>query len=71
MNVSAHRVVNAALNRLEPTAAGRVWSQLSELDIFNSSLQFAAAFTLGFIPFLMLLSAALGPGFDRVPQVDQ
>ena len=65
MNVSAHRVVNAALNRLEPTAAGRVWRQLSELDIFNSSLQFAAAFTLGFIPFLMLLSAALGPGLTR------
>jgi membrane protein len=31
----------------------------------NSSLEFAAAFTLGFIPFLMLLSAALGPGLTR------
>jgi len=61
----ANQVLHAAQNRLEPTAAGRVWRQLSELGIIDSSLQFAAAFTVGFIPFLMLLSAALGPGLTR------
>jgi len=52
-------------NRLEPTAVGQVWRQLSEFEITNNSLQFAAAFTVGFIPFLMLLSVALGPGLTR------
>jgi hypothetical protein len=47
-------------SRLEPTIAGQVWKQLSELGFINSSLQFAALFTLGFIPFLMVLSVALG-----------
>jgi membrane protein len=61
----ASQVLSAARNRLEPTVAGRVWRQLSELGFINSSLQFTAAFTLGFIPFLMLLSAALGPGLTR------
>ena len=61
----ADQVLSAARNRLEPTAAGRVWRQLSELGFINTSLQFAAAFTLGFIPFLMLVSAALGPGSAR------
>jgi membrane protein len=62
---AAGQALSAARNRLEPTAAGRVWRQLSELGFINSSLQFAAAFTLGFIPFLMLLSVALGPGLTR------
>jgi len=64
------RVASAALragwNRLEPTVAGRVWKQLSELDVINSSLRFAALFTLGFIPFLMLLSAALGSDLPAI-----
>ena len=59
------QVLGAARNRLEPTTAGRVWRQLSELGFVNGSLQFAAVFTLGFIPFLMLISAALGPGLTR------
>jgi hypothetical protein len=52
-------------NRLEPTVAGQVCKQLRELGFINSSLQFAAVFTLGFIPFLMLLSAILGSGLSR------
>jgi membrane protein len=46
--------------------AGRVWKQLSELDVVNSSLKFAAVFTLGFIPFLMLLSAVLGSDLPAI-----
>jgi hypothetical protein len=61
----ASQALRAGRDRLEPTVAGRVWRQLSELDVFNSSLQFAAVFTLGFIPFLMVLSAALGSGLSR------
>jgi membrane protein len=65
----AQRAARAAFlawrSRLEPTMAGRVWKQLSELDVMTSSLQFAAMFTLGFIPFLMALSAVLGSGLSR------
>jgi hypothetical protein len=53
------------LNRLEPTVAGQVGKQLSELGFINSSLQFAAGFTLGFIPFLLVLSVALGSDLSR------
>src|SRR5437660_7960538 len=52
-------------NRLEPTVAGQVCKQLRELGFINSSLQFAAVFTLGFIPFLMILSVALGSDLSR------
>jgi uncharacterized protein YbjT (DUF2867 family) len=45
--------------------AGRVWKQLAGLGVINSSLQFATVFTLGFIPFLMVLSAVLGSGLSR------
>jgi membrane protein len=55
----------AGRNRLEPTAAGRVWRELAGLGVINSSLQFAVVFTLGFIPFLMVLSAVLGSGLSR------
>jgi hypothetical protein len=58
----AGTALGIARNRLEPTAAGRVWTRLSDVGFISSSLQFAAVFTLGFIPFLMVLSAALGPG---------
>src|SRR5262249_34102892 len=62
---TANAAVRAGRNRLEPTVAGRVWIQLRELGFMNSSLQFAALFTLGFIPFLIVLSVALGPGLSR------
>ena len=62
----ASEAFRAGRNRLEPTVAGRVWKQLSELDVINSSLKFAAVFTLGFIPFLMLLSAALGSDLPAI-----
>ena len=61
----ASQVYRAGRARLEPTLPGRVWKQLSELRIVNSSMEFAAVFTLGFIPFLMVLSVALGPGLSR------
>src|SRR5215468_3152675 len=48
-----------------PAVAGRVWTQLRELGFMHSSLQFAALFTLGFIPFLIVLSVALGPGLTH------
>src|SRR5262249_32845580 len=60
----AHRS-RAGRNWLEPTVAGRVWTQLCELGFMDSSLQFAALFTLGFIPFLIVLSVALGPGLTH------
>jgi membrane protein len=61
----AGETFRAGRNRLEPTTAGRVCKQLGELGFINSSLQFAAAFTLGFIPFLMVLSVVLGSGLSR------
>jgi len=62
----AGEAFRAGRNRLEPTVAGRVWKQLAGLGVIDSSLQFAAVFTLGFIPFLMVLSAVLGSGPSRV-----
>jgi membrane protein len=61
----AGQALRAGRNRLEPTLPGRVWKQLSELRVVNSSLEFAAVFTLGFIPFLMVLSIALGSGLSH------
>jgi NAD(P)H-dependent FMN reductase len=61
----ASEAAGAARNRLEPTAAGRVWARLSDVGLIDSSLQFAVVFTLGFIPFLTVLSAALGPSRSR------
>ena len=61
----AGQAFRAGRNRLEPTMAGRVWKQLSDLGFINRSLQFAAVFTLGFIPYLMVLSAVLGSGLSR------
>jgi membrane protein len=46
--------------RFEITAVGKVWNRLSELGFIDSSLQFSAAFILSFIPFLLLVSAAVG-----------
>lgn len=61
----ASQAFRAGRNRLEPTIAGRVWKQLSELGFMTRSLEFAAVFTLGFIPFLMVLSVALGSDLAR------
>jgi membrane protein len=61
----ASQAFRAGRDRLEPTFAGRVWKQLSELGFMTRSLEFAAVFTLGFIPFLMVLSAALGSDLAR------
>jgi membrane protein len=44
----------------ETTAVGKVWTRLSGLGFVDSSLQFSAAFILFFIPFLLLVSAAIG-----------
>ena len=61
----ANQAFSAGRERLEPTVAGRVWKQLSELGFIDSSLAFAAVFTLGFIPFLMVLSVALRSDLTR------
>jgi membrane protein len=61
----ASQAFRAGRNRLEPTLPGRVWKQLSELGFMTRSLEFAAVFTLGFIPFLMVLSVALGSDLAR------
>jgi len=61
----AGEALRSGWNRLEPTVAGRVWKQLAGLGVIDGSLQFAAVFTLGFIPFLMVLSAVLGSGLSR------
>lgn len=50
---------------MEHTPPGRIWTQLGELGFIDSSLQFAALFTLSFIPFLMLLSVVLGRDLPR------
>jgi membrane protein len=62
-------IANEAFGRvrdhLEPTRAGRIWRRLRELGFINNSLQFAAVFTLGFIPFLNVVLAVLGSGLSR------
>jgi membrane protein len=62
---SASEVFRSARSRLEHTLPGRIWTQLGELGFIDSSLQFAALFTLSFIPFLMLLSVVLGKDLPR------
>jgi membrane protein len=52
----------AARNRLDDALPGRVWRELNDLGFISSSLQFAAVFTIGFIPFLMAMSAVYGSG---------
>ncbi|HWN00726.1 MAG TPA: hypothetical protein VNO54_27050, partial [Streptosporangiaceae bacterium] len=61
----ASEAFGRARDRLEPTMAGRIWQRLRDLGFISNSLQFAAVFTLGFIPFLMVLSAVLGSGLSR------
>jgi len=52
-------------DQLEPTRAGRIWQRLRELGFISNSLQFAAVFTLGFIPFLNVILTVLGSGLFR------
>jgi hypothetical protein len=52
-------------DRLEPTMAGRIWQRLRDLGFISNSLQFAAVFTLGFIPFLNVILTVLGSGLSR------
>ena len=66
---AASKTFSAARSRLKSTLPGRIWKRLSELRFIDSSLQFAAMFTLSFILFLMLLSMALGTAGQVVPLV--
>jgi membrane protein len=61
----ASEVFRSARNRLQHTLPVRIWTQLGELGFIYSSLQFAALFTLSFIPFLMLTSVVLGKDLPR------
>ena len=54
-----------ARDHLEPTVAGRIWQRLRDLGFINNSLQFAAVFTIGFIPLLNTVLAILGSGLSR------
>ena len=59
---SASEVFRSARSRLERTLPGRIWTHLGELGFIDSSLQFAALFTLSSSP-LMLMSVVLeSPG---------
>jgi hypothetical protein len=62
---SASEVLRSVRSRLEHTLPGRIWTRLGELGFIDSSLQFAALFTLSFIPFLLLLSVVLGKDLPR------
>lgn len=62
---SASEAFRSARSRLEHTLPGRIWTRLGELGFIDSSLQFAALFTLSFIPFLMLSSVVPGKDLPR------
>ncbi len=57
--------VGAVRRRFDSSSPGRIWRQLQALDFINSSLQFAALFTLCFIPFLMLASVVVNADLAR------
>ncbi len=61
----ASKAFSAGRSRFEASLPGRIWKRLSELGFIDSSVQFAAMFTLSFVPFLMLLSVALGSDLSR------
>jgi len=61
----ASEAFGRARDRLEPTMAGRIWQRLRDLGFISNSLQFAAVFTLGFIPFLNVILTVLGSGLSR------
>jgi membrane protein len=58
-------VLGAGRRRFESSPPGRMWRQLQALDFMSSSLQFAASFTLCFIPFLMLASVVVNADLAR------
>jgi membrane protein len=57
--------VRASWEQLQRTWALRTWNDLQELGFVRSSLEFAGLFLLSFVPFLLLLSAALGSNLPR------
>jgi membrane protein len=58
-------VLGAGRRHFDSSPPGRVWRQLQALDYINGSLQFAASFTLCFIPFLMLASVVVNADLTR------
>ena len=57
--------VRTTWERLQRTWALRTWSDLQGLGFVRSSLEFAGLFLLSFVPFLLLLSSALGSNLPR------
>jgi membrane protein len=58
-------VFDCGRRRFDSSPPGRVWRQLQALDFINGSLQFAASFTLCFIPFLMVASVLVNADLAR------
>jgi membrane protein len=54
-----------AWGRLQRTWAFRTWKDLQGLGFVRSSLEFAGLFLLSFVPFLLLVSSALGSNLPR------
>jgi len=54
-----------AWQSLQRTWAFRTWKDLQGLGFVRSSLEFAGLFLLSFVPFLLLLSSALGSNLPR------
>jgi membrane protein len=52
-------------DRLQRTWALRTWNDLQRLGFVRSSLEFAGLFLLSFVPFLLLVSGALGSNLPR------
>ncbi len=50
---------------LQRTWALRTWNDLQSIGFVRSSLEFAGLFLLSFVPFLLLLSSALGTNLPR------
>ena len=57
--------VRTTWERLQLTWALRTWNDLQGLGFVRSSLEFAGLFLLSFVPFLLLLSSALGSNLPR------
>jgi membrane protein len=51
--------------RVDSSPPGKLWSQLRALGFVESSIQFSAVFVLFFVPFLLLVSAAVGSDLSR------
>ena len=57
--------VYSTWRRLQQTWPLRTWSALQDLGFVRSSLEFAGLFLLSFVPFLLLVSSALGSDLPR------